>query len=166
MDIIRQLAEEYEPESEKDLKELAGFVMVMWNETPRPELGFKSPDEMESTGHGRIVPVDFANRKKAGRNDPCPCGSGKKYKKCCLPRDEALRVEDDEDAELLDYNAQIIEHTLELMDEDDLKQINLSYCRPYHRFLIAHRYRDLGDNEAAIAILEKLGGVKREGLGP
>ena len=23
--------------------------------------------------------------KKAGRNDPCPCGSGKKYKKCCLP---------------------------------------------------------------------------------
>ena len=21
---------------------------------------------------------------KAGRNDPCPCGSGKKFKKCCL----------------------------------------------------------------------------------
>ncbi|WP_278336889.1 SEC-C metal-binding domain-containing protein [Dorea formicigenerans] len=20
---------------------------------------------------------------KIGRNDPCPCGSGKKYKKCC-----------------------------------------------------------------------------------
>lgn len=26
---------------------------------------------------------------KAGRNDPCPCGSGQKYKRCCLPRDEA-----------------------------------------------------------------------------
>ena len=25
--------------------------------------------------------------KKIGRNDPCPCGSGKKYKKCC-GRDE------------------------------------------------------------------------------
>ncbi|MCC7201939.1 MAG: SEC-C domain-containing protein [Nitrospirae bacterium] len=24
---------------------------------------------------------------KIGRNDPCPCGSGKKYKKCCLERD-------------------------------------------------------------------------------
>ena len=23
---------------------------------------------------------------KIGRNAPCPCGSGKKYKKCCLPR--------------------------------------------------------------------------------
>ncbi|HPO29127.1 MAG TPA: SEC-C metal-binding domain-containing protein, partial [Caldisericia bacterium] len=22
-------------------------------------------------------------KKKIGRNDPCPCGSGKKYKKCC-----------------------------------------------------------------------------------
>jgi uncharacterized protein YecA (UPF0149 family) len=23
-----------------------------------------------------------------GRNDPCPCGSGKKYKKCCLEKDQ------------------------------------------------------------------------------
>ena len=23
-----------------------------------------------------------------GRNEPCPCGSGKKYKKCCLAKDE------------------------------------------------------------------------------
>jgi tetratricopeptide (TPR) repeat protein len=28
---------------------------------------------------------------KPGRNGPCPCGSGKKYKKCCLPGDEAAR---------------------------------------------------------------------------
>jgi DNA-binding transcriptional MerR regulator len=26
--------------------------------------------------------------KTVGRNDPCPCGSGKKYKRCCLPEDE------------------------------------------------------------------------------
>ena len=26
---------------------------------------------------------------KPGRNDPCPCGSGKKFKKCCLGRQEA-----------------------------------------------------------------------------
>jgi hypothetical protein len=25
-----------------------------------------------------------SNMKKIGRNDPCPCGSGKKYKKCCM----------------------------------------------------------------------------------
>lgn len=26
---------------------------------------------------------------RTGRNDPCPCGTGKKYKRCCLERDEA-----------------------------------------------------------------------------
>ena len=26
---------------------------------------------------------------KIGRNDLCPCGSGKKYKKCCMAGDEA-----------------------------------------------------------------------------
>lgn len=25
---------------------------------------------------------------KTGRNEPCPCGSGKKYKQCCLPKDQ------------------------------------------------------------------------------
>ena len=30
--------------------------------------------------------------KTTGRNDPCPCGSGKKYKKCCLEKEEAERA--------------------------------------------------------------------------
>lgn len=30
--------------------------------------------------------ADKFPKRKVGRNDPCPCGSGKKYKKCCLPR--------------------------------------------------------------------------------
>jgi len=29
--------------------------------------------------------VEFSVMEKIGRNAPCPCGSGKKYKKCCLP---------------------------------------------------------------------------------
>ena len=30
---------------------------------------------------------------KVGRNDSCPCGSGQKYKRCCLPREEAAVAE-------------------------------------------------------------------------
>ena len=26
---------------------------------------------------------------KGGRNDPCPCGNGQKYKKCCAAKDQA-----------------------------------------------------------------------------
>jgi len=32
--------------------------------------------------------------EKVGRNDPCPCGLGQKYKKCCLAKDETARVAD------------------------------------------------------------------------
>jgi len=30
---------------------------------------------------------------KVGRNDPCPCGSGKKYKKCCMVKGEERKVD-------------------------------------------------------------------------
>jgi uncharacterized protein YecA (UPF0149 family) len=33
----------------------------------------------------RLAPV---RRRKVGRNEPCPCGSGKKYKKCHEAEDE------------------------------------------------------------------------------
>ena len=34
-------------------------------------------------GSGTVEKKQAVSDKKAGRNDPCPCGSGKKYKKCC-----------------------------------------------------------------------------------
>jgi SEC-C motif len=34
---------------------------------------------------------------KFGRNDPCPCGSGKKYKKCCMGKHAVARINDDVD---------------------------------------------------------------------
>lgn len=30
---------------------------------------------------------------KTSRNQPCPCGSGKKYKRCCLSQDQAAEIE-------------------------------------------------------------------------
>lgn len=34
-------------------------------------------------GENKKEPVKTSSAEKVGRNDPCPCGSGKKYKKCC-----------------------------------------------------------------------------------
>jgi SEC-C motif len=31
------------------------------------------------------------DRNRVSRNDPCPCGSGKKFKHCCLPKEVAAR---------------------------------------------------------------------------
>ena len=39
---------------------------------------------------GRAFNYIATNQNRSvGRNDPCPCGSGKKYKKCCLQDDAA-----------------------------------------------------------------------------
>ena len=45
-----------------------------------------APDEKtsdENSQQAAPVPI-HRSEPKIGRNDPCPCGSGKKYKKCCL----------------------------------------------------------------------------------
>ncbi|MBI5418438.1 preprotein translocase subunit SecA [Candidatus Poribacteria bacterium] len=34
------------------------------------------------------TPAKKDEASRVGRNDPCPCGSGKKYKKCCIGKDE------------------------------------------------------------------------------
>ncbi len=39
--------------------------------------------EQQVPSGGGKVPAAVSGKKKVGRNDPCPCGSGKKYKHCC-----------------------------------------------------------------------------------
>lgn len=53
-----------------------------WLATPRDAFDGKTPAAMLSRAYGT---VDTFRRTEphVGRNDPCPCGSGKKFKKCC-----------------------------------------------------------------------------------
>ncbi|HNQ97586.1 MAG: YchJ family protein [Spirochaetales bacterium] len=45
---------------------------------------FKKIDNKWLYAEGRLVPTTIVRSgAKVGRNDPCPCGSGKKYKHCC-----------------------------------------------------------------------------------
>jgi hypothetical protein len=39
----------------------------------------------------QLALLDALATKPVGRNEPCPCGSGKKYKKCCQPKHEEAR---------------------------------------------------------------------------
>jgi len=39
----------------------------------------------------RLALLGEAAERKVGRNEPCPCGSGRKYKKCCLANHEKAR---------------------------------------------------------------------------
>jgi preprotein translocase subunit SecA len=48
-----------------------------------PEEASKPRQLSFSHGEGGNPPPAQRQQRKTGRNDPCPCGSGKKYKKCC-----------------------------------------------------------------------------------
>jgi hypothetical protein len=68
-----------------NLEEYA-YISCVFNELDIPEMtAWKDAFEEEKNPSGTFS--DFImpeiQKSKAGRNDPCPCGSGKKYKKCC-----------------------------------------------------------------------------------
>jgi len=42
---------------------------------------------MSNTPNTRATPAPDYTAPKISRNAPCPCGSGKKYKKCCMDKD-------------------------------------------------------------------------------
>ncbi|MGX6446358.1 YecA family protein [Neobacillus sp. K501] len=60
------------------------YFSILGLDHPELELWRKAALQRETdfrSESGQGVPV--RNENKVGRNDPCPCGSGKKYKKCC-----------------------------------------------------------------------------------
>ena len=61
--------------TEEDIKKAAGKLME------REQVAKPTSTNMDSTSSS--INKTVRGVKKIGRNDPCPCGSGKKYKKCC-----------------------------------------------------------------------------------
>ncbi|WP_290089632.1 SEC-C metal-binding domain-containing protein, partial [Paramuribaculum intestinale] len=63
-----------------NVEELRQGILTMDN-IPSEELRFDMLRQIAEIT-GSALPQQ-AHKQKIGRNDPCPCGSGKKYKKCC-----------------------------------------------------------------------------------
>ena len=55
----------------------------------------KVAKETGATGADKatVKKAPIRKEKKVGPNDPCPCGSGKKYKKCCMHKDKAAGLD-------------------------------------------------------------------------
>ena len=101
--------------------------------------------------------------ERVGRNDPCPCGSGKKYKKCCIAKDQ----------ERLSHSSEVPGVTVEELrrsPEDYLSVNRLLDMRSYELarldparlsddlcYLLAERLLLYGELEAAVAFFETLG---------
>ena len=53
---------------------------------------------------------------KVSRNAPCPCGSGKKYKNCCLPKERTLSVQPSNKREVIDWHLEGYEDSDEAIE--------------------------------------------------
>jgi len=63
---------------------------------------FRMRDDLLSQAEQKRAELIDVKSDKIGRNEPCPCGSGKKYKHCCLGKHEAaMHAKDTEQAEYL-----------------------------------------------------------------
>ena len=63
------------------------FHVVPQNKIERVQVA--KPVAENLGGDGTVAKKPVRKVVKIGRNEPCPCGSGKKYKNCCLGKDEA-----------------------------------------------------------------------------
>jgi SEC-C motif len=113
------------------------------------------------------------SRKRISRNDPCPCGSGKKYKKCCYGKDFDFEEDDkgnlfksvpisDEMANLLQEQRQkyIEKHGREPGPED---KIFFDMPHPEHlEHMMVEDMKKAGINPAIIYAFEKTGRLVTE----
>ena len=59
------------------------FRIQLAVETPQERPKKKKPMQLSHGDDGERPATVRRKGKKIGRNAPCPCGSGKKYKRCC-----------------------------------------------------------------------------------
>jgi hypothetical protein len=85
---------------------------------------------------------------KIGRNDPCPCGSGRKYKQCCLARETLAPPESDEIA------AQRKAH--EWLGARFGRQVFEATCDYFELILMDAEVDDQADGEIIQAFMESL----------
>ncbi|MGE5631882.1 MAG: DUF1186 domain-containing protein [Caulobacteraceae bacterium] len=79
-EVLDELKEDksYSLISERDVYSLEGWVGVDFDEDFEDAYAEEFEDDYEIPFN-----IPFKRESFVGRNDPCPCGSGKKYKKCC-----------------------------------------------------------------------------------
>jgi tetratricopeptide (TPR) repeat protein len=95
------------------------------------EIAIKRKQQMVEGGVGQQVliqgcilliataPTSMAKpAPKPGRNDPCHCGSGNKYKKCCLAKDQAAERAAMDRLQLAEFKAAVAAHLAGAETED------------------------------------------------
>jgi hypothetical protein len=149
---------------------LADDVSARW----RDELGKPLLDALPDEAAPRVVASGFTARRttaKVGRNDPCPCGSGKKYKKCHEAKDAApAPTLDKGDAiaeRLRDAAPSLTPDQVSELRAQELARLDLaslaspSLVQALRRFLVLQKWKLAENALGEIAKRPELGAVDR-----
>ena len=88
---------EYKIEGSNMFEEMAAQIKVdtarmLLNVMPREKIERKQVMKISTINEGpkgeKLKKMPVRRKEKVGVNDPCPCGSGLKYKKCCYGKDQ------------------------------------------------------------------------------
>ncbi len=83
--IWKREVEEKQAQQEQRMKAMRGFLSTP---VAAPKPPSSPPREQGELRERKPMPF-LRTEKQVGRNDPCPCGSGKKFKKCCMSKSKA-----------------------------------------------------------------------------
>ena len=112
---------------------------------PRPELGFQSRPK-------RVVPVP-----KIGRNDPCPCGSGKKHKQCHLVEDGGVEAPNWKlGSPTPTIRAMSVANLVHQLPLSTLDQVPVVMASPLALSEMANVYHNQGRLEDALKLVKKV----------
>jgi hypothetical protein len=139
--VVSRIAETLDFNTINQIEELNEYILAVYNNTRQWVLKGNTPAEVKSididTNYNDIKNNNVKNNvvnitefqkykednkgtirkaKDVGRNDPCPCGSGKKYKKCCMKEDqrkELLRSKLEEGGKIEDTHLSRFEYVEE-----------------------------------------------------
>ena len=149
-------------------------VAARWIELARQDSAI--PEHIESQFRGEVLEslpdsappkaaVGFTVRRAAAkvrRNQPCPCGSGKKYKRCCAGRDQERLADPSPVAGLTmaEYRAEAHKHMdpaeLNALRPAELARLDFEELSSVHLIITLRKlaqYRFWGDAERAMAVL-------------
>ncbi len=63
--------------------------LINYEEEDEEEFDYEDSSDIDDENFESEVMSSLQKKEKIGRNDPCPCGSGKKYKKCCMGKEKS-----------------------------------------------------------------------------
>ena len=105
--------------------QMARFV---WTHTPDPDLGFR-----------------YRKLDKPARNEPCPCGSGRKFKQCCQPLPDLTETLS---------NFSLLPYVLDCFSRKDLRTLPFGRLDPEELAHVARTWQEKDRLRDAEALLE------------